>query len=123
MNDEASFKIDVSADHLRVEAFGQTSQAASEDMWRAVSKASAESGINKILLLSYREGSLPVNTMLAMAENIHARFSSAHKIAIVFSASDFPRGSVAENVARIGGLNLRAFEGREEALEWLLAEE
>ena len=123
MNDEAWFKIDATVDHLRVESFGQRSQAASEDMWRAVSKASAESGINKILLLSYREGSLPVNTMLAMAQNIHVLFTSAHKVAVVFSASDFPRESVAENVARIGGLNLRAFEGREEALEWLLSEE
>ncbi len=123
MNDEAWFKIDATVNHLRVESFGQRSQKASEEMWRAVSEASAESGINKILLLSYRDGSLPVNVMLAMAQNIHVLFTSAHKIAIVFSASDFPRESVAETVSRIGGLNLRAFKRSEEALEWLLSDD
>ncbi len=123
MSDEAWFKIDATVDHLRVESFGQRSRGASEDMWRAVSEASAESGIKKILLVSYRDGSLPVNAMLTMAENIHPYFSSTHKIAIVFTASDFPRESVAESVSRIAGLNLRAFEGSEEAREWLLSDE
>ena len=106
-----------------MESFGQRSHEASEEMWRAVSEASAESGTNKILLVSFRDGSLPVDAMLAMAENIHSYFSAAHKIAIVFTASDFPRESVPETVSRIAGLNLRVFKGSEEAREWLLSDE
>ena len=123
MNDEAWFKIDATVNHLRVESFGRRSQEASEEMWRAVSEASAESGINKILLLSYRDGSLPVNAMLTMAQNIHVLFTSAHKIAIVFSGLDFPREFVAETVSRIGGLNLRAFKRCGAGLEWLLSDD
>ncbi len=122
MGDEAWFKIDATSDHLRVESFGQRSQGASEEFWRAISRASAESSINKILLVSYREGGLSVNAMLAMAEDYHSYFSETHKFALVFSAQDFSHESVSESVSRIAGINLKAFGDSEEALRWLLSD-
>ncbi len=83
MSDEAWFNIDVTPEFLRVKTFGQRSAEASEELWRAVSKASAESESEKILLISYRRGSLPADSIKSIAENRRELVTGARRFAMV----------------------------------------
>ncbi len=84
MSDETWFKIDVTPDFLRVETFGKRGGEASTELWRAVSKASAESGNKKILLTSYREGSLPLGSIVSLADKYRDSITAEHRFAVVF---------------------------------------
>ena len=123
MSDEAWFKIDATPDFLRVETFGQRSGEASEELWRAVSKASVESGSNKVLVISYRDGSLPVDSMETLANDYRELVTGAHRFALVLTGKDYERESIGETVAQSAGINLRAFRATETALQWLLSDE
>ena len=123
MSEEAWFKIDITPEFLRVETFGQRSGRASEELWRAVSKASAESGSKKILLTSYRDGSLPVGSIESLAEKYRDSITDEHRFALVFMEKDFESESIGETIAQSVGINLRAFRDNDAALKWLLSDE
>ena len=123
MSDEAWFKIDATPDFLRVETFGQRSGEASEELWRAVSKASVESGSKKVLVVSYRDGTLPIDSMETIAKDYHELVTGEHKFALVLTGKDYERESIGETVAQSSGINLRAFRDTDTALQWLQSDE
>ncbi len=121
MSEEAWFKIDITPDYLRVETFGKRGREASNELWRAVSKASAESGSKKILLTSYREGSLPLGSIVSLADKYRDSITDEHRFAVVFMGEDYERESIGEMIAQEVGINLRAFRDNDTALLWLLS--
>ncbi len=123
MSDEAWFKIDVTPEFLRVETFGQRSAKASEELWRAISKASAESESERILLISYRHGGLPADSMEAIAENCRELVTGKRRFALVFAGNGDERESIGETISQSVGMNLRAFRDTDAALQWLRSDE
>ncbi len=122
MSEEAWFKIDITPEYLRVETFGKRGGEASKELWRAVSKASVESGNKKILLTSYRDGSLPLGSIVSLADKYRDSITDEHRFALVFTGEDYERESIGEMIAQEVGINLRTFRDNDAALQWLLSE-
>lgn len=121
--EESWFKIEVTPKYVRAETFGQRNEDASKELWRAISDALVESGLKKVLVTSFRDGALTLDSYLSLAKRYQDLVSSEYKFALAIAGSDFKEETMDEFVGQSHGINIRTFANTNDALVWLLADD